>query len=169
MGSVYSKEDCIEALEKVAEDIGKSPTYKEYQNADVGPAASTIKRIFGSWNNAKEASSLEKFEQEHYNIGEVPDRVPFTQDEWEEATADRRQVWRKRTYVEKKKLERGCKECGYDEFSAPLSFHHRNPDEKTYGVSELVHGGKSYEKIDNEIAKCDVVCANCHMVIEYGR
>lgn len=167
--TIYSEQDCIDALQRVTDQLGESPTYKQYQECDVLPAASTIKRIFGTWNDAKRAASVKQYAQTKYSVDDVPDRVPHTQAEWEEMTKDRRQVWRKRMYAEQEKLNRGCTRCGYDAFATPLSFHHTDPSEKYRSVSELVNNGKSYEKIDAEIEKCEVLCANCHMVEEYGR
>lgn len=42
-----------------------------------------------------------------------------------------------------------------------MQFDHRNGDEKVACVSELISMG-TLNKLLAEIAKCDVVCANCH-------
>ena len=52
--------------------------------------------------------------------------------------------------------------CG-ENHPACIGFHHRNPLEKEGDVSAFVHAGYSKETILKEIAKCDVMCANCHM------
>jgi hypothetical protein len=43
-----------------------------------------------------------------------------------------------------------------------LEFHHREPKLKEIVVSKALDWGWSIERILNEIAKCDVLCANCH-------
>ncbi len=43
-----------------------------------------------------------------------------------------------------------------------LDFHHRDPSEKKTNVARFGRGGWSLKRIDEEIAKCEVVCANCH-------
>jgi hypothetical protein len=45
---------------------------------------------------------------------------------------------------------------------ACLDFHHRDPSQKEGKVSEMVKGMRSKESILAEVAKCDVLCSNCH-------
>ena len=58
-----------------------------------------------------------------------------------------------------------CSRCGFDDPRA-LEFHHRNAAEKLFNVMS----GLSYapDRLLAEIAKCDVICANCH-AIEHDR
>lgn len=56
-------------------------------------------------------------------------------------------------------LATGCKDCGLDE-PLILHFHHRNPAEKLYAVASMLHYSETV--IRAEIAKCDVLCPNCH-------
>lgn len=57
--------------------------------------------------------------------------------------------------------------CGYDKHPGVLDFHHLDPLTKAFGISS---GGmsRSWQKITEEIAKCILVCANCHREIELG-
>jgi hypothetical protein len=59
------------------------------------------------------------------------------------------------------KVDRGCADCGYRAHSAALDFHHTG-DDKSFGLSRnlTVAMGKAL----SEIAKCVVLCANCHRV-----
>lgn len=59
-----------------------------------------------------------------------------------------------------------CQECGENHIAC-LDFHHKNPDEKEFEISQR-YGTKSIEIIMNEIAKCDVLCANCHRKLHYN-
>ena len=54
-----------------------------------------------------------------------------------------------------------CMDCGLAEF-AVLEFDHRDPRDKSRDVSELARRAVSWATVLREIAKCDVVCANCH-------
>lgn len=53
----------------------------------------------------------------------------------------------------------GCADCGFDEFPEALEFDHVL-GEKIKEVSRLARGG--LKALFEEIAKCEVVCANCH-------
>lgn len=56
-------------------------------------------------------------------------------------------------------LESKCKVCGEDD-PLVLEFDHRDPETKAYNISEMLR--LSEAKISEEVAKCDVLCANCH-------
>lgn len=60
------------------------------------------------------------------------------------------------------KVERGCVDCGYNAHPAALDFDHLPGTEKLYRVCTMA--GMSRKLIDAEIAKCEVVCANCHRI-----
>lgn len=66
-------------------------------------------------------------------------------------------------YIQAIKLERGCADCGYRANAVALDFDHLPGHVKEYRLATMAAGLKK-EKIDAEIAKCDVVCANCHRI-----
>lgn len=70
---------------------------------------------------------------------------------------------RKTILVQAYKLEQGCADCGYDRHPAALEFDHRPGTDKKFNVMEKV-GSYKIERIWEEIAKCEVVCANCHAI-----
>jgi hypothetical protein len=49
-----------------------------------------------------------------------------------------------------------------------MQFDHRDPREKKYLVSQMV-GRAGRGTILAEVAKCDIVCANCHRERTYQR
>lgn len=51
--------------------------------------------------------------------------------------------------------------CG-ESHPGVLQFHHRDPQKKRADIYMMAAQGWSLERIKNEIAKCDVLCANCH-------
>lgn len=67
----------------------------------------------------------------------------------------------RRDKVAQVKLSTGCKDCGFRRWSESLQFDHVNGN-KIIGVARMT--GSSWEKVSAEIAKCEVVCANCHRI-----
>jgi hypothetical protein len=53
-----------------------------------------------------------------------------------------------------------CLECG-ESHPACLEFHHLNPEEKKFSIGRKERR-KSLKSLQDEIAKCRVLCANCH-------
>lgn len=53
-----------------------------------------------------------------------------------------------------------CVRCGYNKYPDVLEFHHRNPEEKKFGIGN--GNSVAYEKLLAEATKCDLLCANCH-------
>lgn len=60
-----------------------------------------------------------------------------------------------------------CVHCGEDHDKC-LEFHHVKPKDKKAAVSTLVWYGATIEAVRAEIAKCIVLCCNCHRKIHNG-
>ncbi|MEK6225989.1 MAG: hypothetical protein AABM40_06775 [Chloroflexota bacterium] len=61
-----------------------------------------------------------------------------------------------------------CLDCGGTFPFFVMQFDHRDPPEKKYLVSQMV-GRAGTETILAEVAKCDIVCTNCHRERTYRR
>lgn len=59
-----------------------------------------------------------------------------------------------------------CIKCGYDKCIWALDFHHRDMEEKEFGISK--YQNLSWDKIKKELDKCDLLCANCHREKHYS-
>ena len=60
-----------------------------------------------------------------------------------------------------------CQLCGYDKCARALSFHHRDPNKKAFGLS--ARGlTRSWEKMKPELDKCVLICENSHMEVHEG-
>jgi hypothetical protein len=57
-----------------------------------------------------------------------------------------------------------CMDCGFFYPAPVMEFDHRPGEYKFKTVAAMCAGGYSWEKITQEIAKCDLLCANCHRI-----
>ena len=67
-----------------------------------------------------------------------------------------------RAWINALKSSLGCKDCGYNQNPLVLQFDHLR--DKVEAVSVLVSNQAPKTSILKEIEKCEVVCANCHMI-----
>lgn len=70
-----------------------------------------------------------------------------------------------RLMLERIKLECGCSRCGYDEQPVALQFHHKDKKIKSFTISTNI--ARPILRLLKETEKCDVLCANCHLIVEF--
>lgn len=70
-------------------------------------------------------------------------------------------------WVKNLKIGRQCERCGYDH-PAALDWHHRPGEEKLFSVCKAPERGAGRTKILAEVAKCELICANCHRVEHFS-
>ena len=73
------------------------------------------------------------------------------------ARADRRQLARE--FVHQYLSEHPCMECGE---SNPIVLEFDHLEDKDYNISHMISQGFTIERIQQEISRCQVLCANCH-------
>ena len=89
--------------------------------------------------------------------------------QWRAANPERdRQNWianrrAKKEWLDSLKVK--CGKCG-ETHVACLEFHHRNPAEKDFLLSVGV-AKYTLARLQAEVDKCDVICANCHRKLHY--
>ncbi len=65
---------------------------------------------------------------------------------------------------------RPCLDCGKIYPPWVMDFDHRDGDQKLHSISWMaLRNTSNFEKIKLEIAKCDLVCANCHRQRTHNR
>lgn len=83
-----------------------------------------------------------------------------------------RNAWHRRKtsqmQIVREQRQRPCFDCGGAFPIEVMEFDHRQPAEKRYLVSQMAGRVKLATLLD-EIAKCDIVCTNCHRVRTYRR
>jgi transposase len=60
-----------------------------------------------------------------------------------------------------------CEICEYNKCSQALEFHHKEPSTKLFGLT-ATNMGQSWKKIETEVLKCRLLCANCHRELHQG-
>jgi 2-keto-3-deoxy-galactonokinase len=78
----------------------------------------------------------------------------------------RRRVAKHLNEVREYKALHGCATCGFQDVRA-LQLHHRVAEDKEDSVVQGVLLGWSLKKIEAELKKCVVLCANCHSILHW--
>ncbi|HET7843700.1 MAG TPA: hypothetical protein VFL14_06090 [Xanthomonadales bacterium] len=60
-----------------------------------------------------------------------------------------------------------CSRCGYSRNFAALVWHHVNPREKLFELDLRSMSNRSEVELRAEIAKCLLLCANCHAEVHH--
>jgi hypothetical protein len=76
-----------------------------------------------------------------------------------------KRIIRNRKIVADYKSTHPCTICGETRLPC-LDFHHPN-DDKSRTVCWLTEKGRSKKQLLEEMAKCIIVCANCHRIIHW--
>ena len=71
----------------------------------------------------------------------------------------------KKWAVEYKGLK--CECCGYSKCIEALDFHHLDPKQKDFNISDS-NLTSNWETIKKELDKCILICSNCHREIHAG-
>lgn len=65
-----------------------------------------------------------------------------------------------KTLLDNFKAGKCCVDCGFNKWPECLDFHHIDPGEKEFTISQSLT--KSWARTLKEIDKCILLCANCH-------
>jgi hypothetical protein len=71
-----------------------------------------------------------------------------------------------RAWINDYKKTLRCGRCGFYH-PAALQFHHTDSSTKKFEIGSAVGLLKSLKQVQDEIAKCECICANCHAVHHY--
>lgn len=96
---------------------------------------------------AKRNEYVRKYYAEKYKTQQIKNNTRYKK---------KNQIWLKQL---KKTL--CCSKCG-ENHPACLDFHHNDPKMKKYNIHKMSGKGCSQETILEEIAKCTILCSNCH-------
>jgi len=74
---------------------------------------------------------------------------------------------RNREYVRNIKESNPCKDCGKKYHYSQMDFDHLNNKKQT--IARLASSEASIKTIKQEIAKCELLCSNCHRMRTWMR
>ncbi len=69
-----------------------------------------------------------------------------------------------REYIQAYKEANPCTDCGKFFHYCVMEFDHIDSENKLSDISKLMSSPYKLKKILDEIAKCELVCANCHRI-----
>lgn len=112
------------------------------------------------------------------------DKSRYQSEEWKEYQRNYQRSWHQRhkekrlaksykrraaiyEYVQEIKSQLCCADCG-ERHPATLQFHHLNSEDKMFNIGNAISDGISLNRIQKEIEKCIVLCANCHAIRHYN-
>lgn len=89
---------------------------------------------------------------------------------WHQANRERRLAAAKerkkaiKKWFKEYKSQCKCSRCGFSH-PAALDFHHKY--DKSMEINKLLRARATITRLTKEIAKCEVLCANCHRILHY--
>lgn len=91
----------------------------------------------------------------------------YSKNKQKQLDANMRRIKKLSEWFRQYKATLQCAQCG-ENHPACLDFHHNDPKEKENAVYWGVHHARwGRQKIMAEIAKCTVLCANCHRKLHW--
>jgi len=103
-----------------------------------------------------------------HNTSKNPQVTEFKKEERAKAVRSKKAIRYRQKLKRKLIIYKGskCEKCGYDkDCPGAFSFHHRDPKEKDFGISNNL--GKSKKEIYEEVDKCDLLCVRCHAELHH--
>jgi hypothetical protein len=79
----------------------------------------------------------------------------------------RAKVSEAKDFIYADKILKGCSRCSERRPNC-LQYHHLDPSKKTCNISDIQHRRYTLKRIEEEMAKCIILCANCHAIEENG-
>ncbi|MCU0678509.1 MAG: hypothetical protein MUF19_02920 [Candidatus Pacebacteria bacterium] len=73
---------------------------------------------------------------------------------------------KRRSVIDERKEALGCERCGIKD-ARVLEFHHRDSQTKDFAIADYYYHQFGLGRLENELAKCSVLCANCHRILHY--
>lgn len=146
-------------------EVCKNPTVSSYSYG--GCRCAACKEAAKKWRRTPEQKRRRALYEARPEVCAA--RKEYTRQRWKNPSVRKKlrekivkKLARLSSLVNQIKLERGCYDCGYSSDAAALQFDHVRGI-KVAPIAALVHD-LNEKKLAEEIAKCEVRCANCHLM-----
>jgi len=73
---------------------------------------------------------------------------------------------KRRSIIDERKAMLGCERCGIRDVRV-LEFHHRDSKTKEFAIADYFYHQYGFERLERELEKCSVLCANCHRILHF--
>jgi len=73
----------------------------------------------------------------------------------------KRRVLENKKYIWSYLKAHSCVDCG-ETNPIVLEFDHKDPAFKSFTIGTVLNGWRNFELLEEEVAKCDIRCSNCH-------
>lgn len=139
----YSRATCLRRRDPTLKagmrkiDDGLTNSQRSYQRN-----REEVKRRARKWQTSPEGKAWRESQRAHFNA------------------QSRAAAQERRDRISSIKMASGCIDCGFREFAEALHFDHLPGKDKLFDIGAA--GLRRWETVEAEIAKCEVVCANCH-------
>ena len=84
------------------------------------------------------------------------------------AAYSRQRRQERKDFIHKIKQDKPCADCGQIYPPYVMEFDHLEPSAKLHNVSTLAGQNYAFDTRLEEIAKCELVCSNCHKERTFG-
>lgn len=117
---------------------------------------------YGPMKNCSKCKLL-KTEEEYYKKGTTGRTNAYCKSCFNLYCAER---WRQKKIMMVEKFGNQCFDCQVSYHPSVYDFHHVDPHEKEFNFSQVKMF--SVERMLKELAKCVLLCANCHRIRHWG-
>lgn len=140
------------------------PNALEFHHLDASRKAFTMSRLIGTLSYEALAEEAQKCVLVCANCHRARHAAAVTPAEDADPRLDARRELKTRAVVF---MGGSCAGCGRSGPSALFEFHHRDASAKEFGIGEDGRV-RTWRKIQAELAKCVMLCANCHREVHAG-
>jgi hypothetical protein len=119
-----------------------------------------------AWTKEKQSEYHRQYRLERLEEKRAYDKLRYSERKASILAQTKRRRQENRAWLVEQKAK-PCADCEGCFPSPVMEYHHRDPAKKSFTVG--MNLGASRVRLVAEIAKCDLICANCHRIRTHAR